>query len=172
MNIKNIKYIEGDMYGDVVCGKERRKSQIEQLGNKSIPYNFIEDAEYMSIIRKYYTLNISLPACIETENPNRFIKNLRPVELFRNTPVIPVTDLEISRWKQRIQQYHQNVFFFEVNKSTLFNYRINLDISIIHIIYIIYILYSYLVIFCIIIYAGLFLVKVALDKQDEMGIAY
>jgi hypothetical protein len=66
-----------------------------------------------------------LPGCIETENPNRFIKNLRPIEEFRNTPIIPVSDGEMRRFKERLENYHREIFYFEVKKETLFNYCIS-----------------------------------------------
>jgi len=63
-----------------------------------------------------------LPGCIETENPNRFIKNLRPIEDFRNTPLIPVSDAEMRRHNEKVAEYHRSIFYFEVKKETVFNY--------------------------------------------------
>ncbi len=139
-----------DMYGDLLDESQITQDTLARLGDCAVPMSTLRDKDYMFYVRKYYSINISLPGCIETENPNRFIRDLRPIEDFRHTPVIPVSDAEIRRWQDRMASYHKNIFFFEVKKETIFNYFI----------------------FAVILYCGLFLVKVALDKQDQMGIAY
>lgn len=113
-----------DMYGSIIDVSQNVEKTLERLGEAAVPMKTIEDENYMFYVRKYYSLNISLPGCIETENPNRFIRNLRPIEDFRHTPVIPVSDAEIKRWKDRMAEYHKNVFFFEIKKETIFNYCI------------------------------------------------
>lgn len=45
----------------------------------------------MEEIRENRSLNISIPGSIETEHAHRFLK-LRPVEEFRHTPLIPISD--------------------------------------------------------------------------------
>ena len=50
----------------------------------------------MDIIRKSRTVNFDLPGCVELENPNRFIENLRPVEDFKHTPNIPISKSEMD----------------------------------------------------------------------------
>lgn len=33
-----------------------------------------------------------MPGVMENEHPHKFLKNLRPVEEFRHTPIIPISD--------------------------------------------------------------------------------
>jgi hypothetical protein len=45
----------------------------------------------MEYIEKCFSLNLSMPGSIENEHPHRFLKNLRPIEDFRHTPLIPIS---------------------------------------------------------------------------------
>ena len=54
----------------------------------------------MNIVRKSWSINFDLPGCVELENPNRFIENLRPVSDFKHTPNIPISDSEMKRFKK------------------------------------------------------------------------
>jgi hypothetical protein len=33
-----------------------------------------------------------MPGSMENEHPHKFLANLRPIEEFRNTPLIPISD--------------------------------------------------------------------------------
>lgn len=46
----------------------------------------------MGVLRKARKINLDLPGCVELENPNRFL-DIRPIEDFRHTPVVPVSDM-------------------------------------------------------------------------------
>lgn len=63
----------------------------EILKEDAIPYSLLNNNKYMEEIRENRSLNISIPGSIETEHAHRFLK-LRPVEEFRHTPLIPISD--------------------------------------------------------------------------------
>ena len=57
----------------------------------------------MESLRRCFTININMPGSMENEHPHKFLKSttintthnvidLRPVEEFRNTPLIPISD--------------------------------------------------------------------------------
>ena len=54
----------------------------------------------MNEIRSQRSLNLNLPGCIETEDPNRFLDNLRPIEDFKHTPQIPISETRIKQFKE------------------------------------------------------------------------
>jgi hypothetical protein len=49
-------------------------------------------------LRSKFVVNLSVPGSIEAEDPRNFME-LRPVEEFRNTPIIPITDSAMQRHK-------------------------------------------------------------------------
>jgi hypothetical protein len=61
------------------------------LGENALPIKHINDKVYMEYIEKCFSLNLSMPGSIENEHPHRFLKNLRPIEDFRHTPLIPIS---------------------------------------------------------------------------------
>ena len=46
----------------------------------------------MDRLRSLHEINLNMPGTIEAEHPHRFLKNLRPIEEFRNTPLIPIEE--------------------------------------------------------------------------------
>jgi len=57
-----------------------------------IPRDVLKIDQYMDQIRRNMTLNMNMPGVMENEDPHKFIKALRPVEEFRHTPIIPISD--------------------------------------------------------------------------------
>ena len=49
------------------------------------------------------------------------IIDLRPVEDFRHTPLIPISDKLIQAHKDKVERFHRAGVYFEVKKETLFN---------------------------------------------------
>ena len=47
---------------------------------------------YMERMNRCVTLNLNLPGTIENEHPHKFLKDLKPVEEFRHTPLIPISE--------------------------------------------------------------------------------
>jgi len=91
-----------------------------------------------------------MPGTMENEHPHRFIQNLRPIEEFRNTPLIPISERQMREHKEMLERYHRNAFMFEVKKETFFNYGLLIGF--------VYIAYS--------------LFKIVLDKEDQRELAY
>lgn len=52
----------------------------------------LHDENYMDIIKSLFQININMPGSMENEHPHKFLQNLRPIEEFRNTPLIPISD--------------------------------------------------------------------------------
>ncbi len=73
-----------DLYGE-----EEEKHVIE---NNSLEFKQLlhPDSEYIERARKYHMVNISIPGTIECEDPRNFME-LRPVEEFRHTPLVPIS---------------------------------------------------------------------------------
>ena len=41
----------------------------------------------------------------------------RPVEEFRHTPLIPISDRQMKDFNERVEMYHRKGFFFEIKKE-------------------------------------------------------
>ena len=84
---------EVDMYGDI---REAGSTDLQVLEfGVPIPHAFLDSDVDMKRLRYCFRFNNDIPGAIELVHPNKFLPNLRPVEEFRNTPIIPVSDKEI-----------------------------------------------------------------------------
>ena len=61
---------------------------------------------------------------MENEHPHRFLPSLRPIEEFRNTPLIPISERQMREHKEMLERYHRSGFMFEIKKETIINYGI------------------------------------------------
>jgi len=52
----------------------------------------IQNEEYMDQLRRCFSVNMNMPGAMEAEHPHKFLKNVRPIEEFRHTPLIPISD--------------------------------------------------------------------------------
>ena len=66
---------------------------------------------------------------MENEHPHRFIEHLRPIEEFRNTPLIPISEKQLNEHKEMLERYHRSGFFFEIKKEAIANYSLDIIIS-------------------------------------------
>ena len=64
-----------------------------------IPFEFVADEESMTKVRGMYRVNTDIPGAIELVHPNKFLPNLRPVEEFRHTPIIPISERDLLKYK-------------------------------------------------------------------------
>lgn len=88
---------EVDMYGDI---KKAGDSQLKVLEfGIPIPYEFISDDDSMKKVCSMYRVNTDIPGAIELVHPNKFLPNLRPVEEFRHTPIIPISEKDLFKHK-------------------------------------------------------------------------
>ena len=89
-----------------------------------IPHNFLENEEGMKKIRSMMRFNPDIPGAIELVHPNKFLPNLRPVEDFRNTPIIPISEKDILENKKKIEERNRKGYYVEIKKDTLYFYTI------------------------------------------------
>jgi hypothetical protein len=110
------------MYGDIrKAGSASLK--VLQFG-VPIPYDHLEDSLLMSDIRLHVTFNQDLPGAIENVHPNKFIANLRPVDEFRHTPLIPIPEKDLRELQKKIDARNRKGYFVEIKKQTLYYYAI------------------------------------------------
>jgi hypothetical protein len=111
---------ELDMYGNVQKAGETQHS-IFQFGNP-IPLSVINNDKIMIRIRKACLYNRDLPGNIEDVHPNKFIADLRPIEEFRHTPVVPISETDLKSYKNKIEEKNRIGVYFEIKKQTLYYY--------------------------------------------------
>jgi len=58
-----------------------------------------------------------VPGSIESIHPNKFLANLRPVEDFRHTPVIPISEKDIEELKKKIDDANRKGWYLELKKD-------------------------------------------------------
>lgn len=68
-----------------------------------IPFELLEDNSVMKLYRKNFMVNTDYPGAMETVHPNKFLANLRPVEDFRHTPIIPISEKDMLDYKKKIE---------------------------------------------------------------------
>lgn len=110
------------MYGDIrKAGSASLK--VLQFG-VPIPYDHLEDNLLMSDIRLHVTFNQDIPGAIENVHPNKFIANLRPVDEFRHTPVIPIPEKDLKELQKKIDARNRKGYFVEIKKDSMYYYAI------------------------------------------------
>ena len=50
--------------------------------------------------------------------------DLRPVEEFRNTPIIPISEKELFKYKQDVEAKNRKGYYVEIRKDTIYFYTI------------------------------------------------
>lgn len=112
---------EIDMYGDIKkAGLADPK--LLQFGIP-IPYESLEDKQLMADLRLNMTHNYDLPSILDV-HPNKFIATLRPVEEFRHTPVIPISEKDLSDYQKERDARNRQGYFVEIKKDTVYYYSI------------------------------------------------
>ena len=51
---------------------------------------------------------------------------MRPVEEFRHTPIIPISEKELFKHKQKIEEKNRKGYYVEIRKDTIYFYTISL----------------------------------------------
>jgi hypothetical protein len=80
----------------------------------------------MKTVRSMMRFNPDMPGAIELVHPNKFLPNLRPVEDFRHTPLIPISEKEMQEHKRKIEQRNRKGYYVEIKKDTIYFYTIAL----------------------------------------------
>jgi hypothetical protein len=57
----------------------------------------------MKEVRSMFRVNTDIPGSMEVVHPNKFLPNLRPVEDFRHTPLIPVSEKDLLKYKESVE---------------------------------------------------------------------
>lgn len=55
-----------------------------------------------------------------------WIIDLRPVEEFRHTPVIPITEKDLADHRKKVEEANRKGYYVEIKKDTIYFYC-NLD---------------------------------------------
>lgn len=113
---------EVDMYGDI------RKAgdvdlQVLDFGIP-IPHKFMADEANMKTLRSWFKFNQDIPGAIEVVHPNKFLPNLRSVEDFRHTPLIPISEKDMTEYKKKIEERNRRGYYVEIKKDTIYFYTI------------------------------------------------
>lgn len=85
-----------------------------------IPFNEINDVEIMNDIWVLAVYNPDIPGAIESVHPNKFIAHLRPVEEFRHTPVIPISEKDLADYKKKVEEANRKGWYLEFKKDQLY----------------------------------------------------
>ena len=109
-----------DMYGDVRKAGEIQLKVLEF--GVPIPFEILDNEKHMKHYRKHFMVNTDYPGAMETVHPNKFLANIKPIEEFRHTPVIPIGEKDMLDYKKKIYQRSQFNSFIEVHKDTLYFY--------------------------------------------------
>ena len=57
--------------------------------------------------------------------------DLRPIEEFRHTPLVPIPEKDLKAYKKKIEDKNRQGVFFEVKKQTLYYYGIGVLFAVI-----------------------------------------
>jgi len=57
----------------------------------------------MKEVRSMFRVNTDIPGAMEVVHPNKFLPNLRPIEDFRHTPLIPVSEKDLLKYKESVE---------------------------------------------------------------------
>lgn len=78
----------------------------------------------MTRVRSMFRVNTDIPGALELVHPNKFLPNLIPVEEFRNTPIIPISERELYKYKEEVEQKNRKGYYVEIRKDTIYFYTI------------------------------------------------
>jgi len=115
---------EVDMYGDIKSAGEWWDNMTVLEFGIPIPHNDIMDLEVMNCFITTTRFNPDIPGCIENVHPNKFIANLWPVEEFRHTPVIPISEKDLAEYKKKIEDANRKGWYLEIKKDSLYFWSI------------------------------------------------
>ena len=69
-------------------------------------------------------VNTDIPGSLEVVHPNKFLPNLRPVEDFRHTPLIPISEKEMKKYRDEVEARNRKGYYVEIRKETIYFYTI------------------------------------------------
>lgn len=89
-----------------------------------IPFEYLADDDLMKRTRSYFRVNTDMPGSLELVHPNKFLANLRPVEDFRFTPIIPISEKDLKENQRKIDEKNRKGYYVEIKKDTIYFYTI------------------------------------------------
>lgn len=115
---------EVDMYGDIQKAGEV-DLRVLDFG-VPIPHQYLDNEEQMKFMRGMVRFNPDIPGAIELIHPNKFLAHLRPVDEFRHTPVIPISEKDMLEYKKNVEERNRKGYYVEIKKDTLYFYTVML----------------------------------------------
>ena len=112
------------MYGDIIKAGEV-DLRVLDFGIP-IPTKFLSSPDNMKTVRSMMRFNPDMPGAIELVHPNKFLPNLRPVDEFRNMPIIPISEKDILENKKKIEERNRQGYYVEIKKDTIYFYTVAL----------------------------------------------
>lgn len=112
------------MYGDIIKAGDRRPNIWVLDFGIPIPHEHLKDEVVMYDMRNFYMFNPDMPGAIENVHPNKFIADLRPVEEFWHTPVIPISEKDLSEYKRKVEEANRRGYTFELKKDSIYYWSI------------------------------------------------
>ena len=100
--------------------EELSPAERERFELLCVPHAKLQDARYMQWVRRTYAVNPSLPGCLEVEDVNRFVPDLRPVEDFPHTPIVPISDKQMKRFRDERRRRNERQFFSHFTPEKFF----------------------------------------------------
>ena len=113
---------EVDMYGNITKAGEI-DLRVLDFG-VPIPYEYVSDKSHMKTVRTMARFNPDIPGAIELVHPNKFLPNLRPIEDFRHTPIVPISEKDIMENRKKIEERNRKGYYVEIKKDTIYFYTI------------------------------------------------
>ena len=122
------------MYGDIKKAGECSLRVLEF--GIPIPFETLNDEVVMKQFRSMFRYNPDMPGAIELVHPNKFLPSnlynifnifsldLRPVEDFRHTPLIPISEKDLALNKRKIEEANRKGYYVEIKKDTIYFYVI------------------------------------------------
>ena len=118
------------MYGNSVKAGDTKHAVFDY--GIPIPVSLLKNERLMNKIRLWRRYNVDLPGNIEDIHPNKFFAgiffilklDLRPIEEFRHTPVVPLSEKDVDEYKKKIEDRSRAGVYFEVKKQTLYYYGV------------------------------------------------
>lgn len=124
--------------------------QIELYGENVLPRIKLNDEKYMEYLKSCASLNLNMPGAIETIHPHRFLVDLKPVEEFRHTPIIPISDKAMKQFQEALNKHHRSALYLELGVESIIQYAF--------------------MIFAL--YVGYRLINYAIELEDQSELAY
>ena len=95
--------------------------ELNKLKELVVPTYRLQNEKHMNQIRNTYQINFNIPGCVELIDPNRFIENLKPIDEFRHTPVIPISDYEIQKFEEQKRKRKEEPYHIVYTKEKAFS---------------------------------------------------